>query len=184
MTDPAEHIVRLREALRRRIGLPLGGEIEDAIAQVTDVLEAAQKEIDLLRKPNSATIVLDSYAAENKRLFDRAEKAESALEAAQARIAQLKQMDREAATYVESVICMRTHFTGDEPYVGWKGLGLALDETLDRHESALAQAVRDEREACARIADNEATTSKDVYTGSFRCRSIAAAIRARSKGEG
>ncbi len=121
MTDPAEHIVRLREALRRRIGLPLGGEIEDAIAQVTDVLEAAQKEIDLLRKPNSATIVLDSYAAENQRLFDRAEKAESAL--------------------------------------------------------------ADEREACARIADQEAL-QQAAYTGSFRCRSIAAAIRARSKGEG
>lgn len=44
----------------------------------------------------------------------------------------LWRLDREAATYVESVIAMRTHFTGEPPYVGWKGLGLALTETLDR----------------------------------------------------
>ena len=43
-------------------------------------------------------------------------------------------LDREAAEYVEFVICMRTHFTGDPPYVGWKGLGLALDEALDERD--------------------------------------------------
>lgn len=43
----------------------------------------------------------------------------------------LSRLDRESATYVESVIVMRTGFTGDPPYVGWKGLGLALNEALD-----------------------------------------------------
>lgn len=58
------------------------------------------------------------------------------------RIAILEKLDQEAATYVESVICLRTHFTGNRPYVGWKGLGLALRETLDildRYEAALKE---------------------------------------------
>lgn len=49
-------------------------------------------------------------------------------------IERLRQRDTEAAEYVESVICMRTHFTGEEPYVGWKGLGLALREALDERD--------------------------------------------------
>lgn len=52
------------------------------------------------------------------------------------RIKELERLDTEAANYVECVICMRTHFTGDRPYVGWKGLGLALTETLDRYDAA------------------------------------------------
>lgn len=51
------------------------------------------------------------------------------------RIERLAKMDREAAEHVESVICMRTGFTGDPPYVGWKGLGLALREALDERDS-------------------------------------------------
>lgn len=43
-----------------------------------------------------------------------------------------EKLDREAATHVESVLVMRTHFTGEPPYVGWEGLGRALNETLDR----------------------------------------------------
>lgn len=46
-------------------------------------------------------------------------------------IERLRKLDSEASEYVESVICMRTHFTGEPPYVGWKGLGLALNEVLD-----------------------------------------------------
>ena len=59
-------------------------------------------------------------------------------------VARLKKLDREAATYVESVICMRTRFTGNPPYVGWKGLGLALREELeerDRLRDALQDAL-------------------------------------------
>lgn len=61
------------------------------------------------------------------------------MRAAATRIEQLERMDREAAHHVESVICMRTHFTGDPPYVGWKGLGLALTETLDELDRLRAQ---------------------------------------------
>jgi hypothetical protein len=45
-------------------------------------------------------------------------------------------LDSEAATHCESTICMRSHrFTGDPPYTGWKGLGLALKEDYDElHE--------------------------------------------------
>lgn len=46
----------------------------------------------------------------------------------------LRKLDQEAATYVESVLCMRTDFSGDPPYVGWKGLGLALNEALDKRD--------------------------------------------------
>lgn len=46
----------------------------------------------------------------------------------------LRALDREAATHVESVIAMRAAFTGESPYVGWKGLGLALTEALDERD--------------------------------------------------
>ena len=36
-------------------------------------------------------------------------------------------LEKQAAEYVESPICMRSPtFTGEQPYVGWQGLGLAL----------------------------------------------------------
>ncbi len=54
------------------------------------------------------------------------------------RVKRLEKLDREAATHVESLICMRTGFTGNPPYVGWKGLGLALKEKLDQLQSELA----------------------------------------------
>ena len=46
----------------------------------------------------------------------------------------LRELDREAATHVESVIAMRTTFSGEPPYVGWKGLGVALTEALDERD--------------------------------------------------
>jgi hypothetical protein len=67
--------------------------------------------------------------------IDGAHQAASALTWALERIDTLSRLDREAATHVETIICMRTHFTGDSPYVGWKGLGLALREHLDRIEA-------------------------------------------------
>jgi hypothetical protein len=40
-----------------------------------------------------------------------------------------RRLETEAAKYVESVICMHSaHFTGEPPYVGWEGLGRALQE--------------------------------------------------------
>ena len=62
--------------------------------------------------------------------------AAAAIRALQAEIERLEKLHREAATYVESVICMRTHFTGQPPYVGWKGLGLALKEVLDERDKS------------------------------------------------
>jgi len=56
-------------------------------------------------------------------------------------------LDREAATHVESLICMRTDFTGDPPYVGWKGLGLALKEALDERDRLREALVSKESEA-------------------------------------
>lgn len=57
---------------------------------------------------------------------------------ARERAERLAKLDREAATNVESVIAMRTRFTGMPPYVGWKGLGLALTEALDARDAAEA----------------------------------------------
>lgn len=50
-----------------------------------------------------------------------------------------RDMDTQAATHVETVIAMRTGFTGDAPYVGWKGLGLALTEALDERDALKAE---------------------------------------------
>jgi hypothetical protein len=50
-------------------------------------------------------------------------------------------LEKEAATYVETVICCRTGFTGEPPHVGWKGLGLALTEALDERDR-LREALR------------------------------------------
>ena len=50
------------------------------------------------------------------------------------RLRTFMKLDTEASNYVESPICMRTGFTGDPPYVGWKGLGLALNQALDERD--------------------------------------------------
>ena len=48
------------------------------------------------------------------------------------RIEELENLDAEAATFVESVICIESNrFTAEPPYVGWKGLGLALQQDYD-----------------------------------------------------
>lgn len=58
--------------------------------------------------------------------------AEDEIERLREEVAKWKIMDASAATHVESVICTRSaHFTGEEPYVGWKGLGLALKQDYD-----------------------------------------------------
>lgn len=73
----------------------------------------------------------------------------------EARVAELERLDREAATHVESLICMRTHFTGEYPYVGWRGLGLALKEHLDTQAAEIA-------------ALREAVAKKDAALQPFR----------------
>lgn len=50
-----------------------------------------------------------------------------------------RDLDAQAAEHVESVIAMRTGFTGNPPYVGWKGLGLALTEALDERDALVSE---------------------------------------------
>lgn len=55
------------------------------------------------------------------------------------RVLELEARDREAATHIETRIAMRTHFTGDPPYVGWSGLGVAMVEKFDKDEARIAE---------------------------------------------
>ena len=91
------------------------------------------------------------------------------LEAAEDRIKTLEKMDYEAGTYVESVICMRSsHFTGDVPYVGWKGLGLALEQDYDALKTAEARAstaYAEGVEAAAKVAENYRTVDHIAWDG-------------------
>jgi hypothetical protein len=45
-----------------------------------------------------------------------------------------RRLESQAASHVESLICMRTTFHGEPPYVGWQGLGLKLKEEFDRRD--------------------------------------------------
>jgi BMFP domain-containing protein YqiC len=58
----------------------------------------------------------------------------------EARVKELEKMDADAATHVESVICMMSdYFIGEPPYVGWKGLGLALREDYAERDRLRAE---------------------------------------------
>jgi hypothetical protein len=70
----------------------------------------------------------------------------------EARVETLSRLDREAATYVESEICMRTDFTGDPPYVGWKGLGLAMVEKFDADKALIAELEAQLKEAATLLS--------------------------------
>lgn len=50
-----------------------------------------------------------------------------------------RRLETEAAKYVEVPIVMRTDFSGEPPYVGWEGLGLALNEALDERDALRAR---------------------------------------------
>jgi len=45
----------------------------------------------------------------------------------------LRKLDM-GASRVESIICLRTGFTGEPPYTGWEGLAKALSEALDERD--------------------------------------------------
>lgn len=98
------------------------GERDAAIKRAEQAEEEAR---DLRNQVANWAQAAADYQRERDIAITRAEKAEA--------------LDRAAAKHVESVICMRTGFTGEEPYVGWKGLGLALNEALDKRDAALAQ---------------------------------------------
>ncbi len=89
-----------------------------------------------------------------------------------ARIAELESIDREAASHVESIICMRSkHFTGESPYVGWKGLGLALTHDYD---TITAQAAE-----IGNLKDDYLRRHKDACDRWERIREMEAAIAAK-----
>src|SRR5690606_14460208 len=81
--------------------------------------DEAADEIELLRRH------VERLRAENEALREKAER--------------FQKLDAEAATHVETVICTRTNFTGEPPYVGWEGLGLALREALDERDRLRAE---------------------------------------------
>lgn len=47
----------------------------------------------------------------------------------------VRRLEAEAATYVEELVVLRTPFTGEPPYVGWKGIGLAIRELIEREST-------------------------------------------------
>lgn len=117
------------------------------------------------------------------------------LDAAKQRIETLARMDREAATHVEGLICVRTHFTGEPPYVGWEGLGLALTEHLDRQEQRIAElegenaALQKSAESLGELARQradelialEAKAAEAHRTGFMACRERAVEVAAANR---
>ena len=80
------------------------------------------------------TLLEDLENAKNLAELGQNDKMAELLDAARKRIRQLEHRDYEAGYYVEAIIAMRTSFTGDDQYVGWKGLGIALSEALDERD--------------------------------------------------
>lgn len=62
-----------------------------------------------------------------------------ALDAAEKDAQKWRRLEGEAAKYCEIPIAMRTDFTGDPPYVGWKGLGLAMEQAFDERDTLRAR---------------------------------------------
>lgn len=87
-------------------------------------------------------------------------------DATRARIELLERMNREAGTHVEAVIAMRTDFSGEPPYVGWKGLGLALNEALDERDRLRTE--RDAARAEAAVVQRHARITKKMGSPEYR----------------
>jgi hypothetical protein len=79
------------------------------------------------------------------RELDRLERELSAERAARERA----ERERDAAHHVESQIAVFPEFTGEPPYVGWAGLGLALRE----HVAKLKKERDDARAECERLGE-------------------------------
>jgi len=97
-----------------------------------DVARAGQQRLDWAAMVKKAADILAAQDCAILAVRGRAAVLQGQLDGANAKIEQMNAIDREAADCVESVICMRSaHFTGEDPYVGWKGLGLALTQDYD-----------------------------------------------------
>jgi len=69
------------------------------------------------------------------------------------------QWERELAE-LESIIVMRTNFTGDPPYVGIEGLCLALNEALNERDVLRAEI---ERRKPEQLSDEEIRKLRGEY---------------------
>lgn len=85
---------------------------------------------DLTDAANAALPAIAASVEESRIAFLEAELVKTTQQ-----LERFRKLDREAGTYVESPIVMRTNFTGNAPYVGWKGLGKALTEALDERDA-------------------------------------------------
>lgn len=83
---------------------------------------------------------LDPYRAWDivARLRDEIETLRRERDEARSKLEKFRRLDAEAARYCEVPISARTKFTGEPPYVGWQGLGLAMIEAFDERDEALA----------------------------------------------
>lgn len=110
----------------------------------------------------------------------------SEITALRAELEKWKYLDREAATHVESVICMKSNrFTAEPPYVGWKGLGLALTE--DYAELSRLRAELERKDAALREIStlSWSPTDRETYQDLFaEAQYLAeAALSAQKEGE-
>ena len=111
------------------------------------MIREAAETIESLREELQNSIpkheVWDAISEKNAKYIPEIERLRKSLAAKDAEIEHWKSLEREAAAYVESVICMYSpNFTGDDPYVGWKGLGLALKrdyEEMNRMREAFKE---------------------------------------------
>jgi len=76
-----------------------------------------------------------------------------------------RRLTAEAANHVESTLCLRTHFRGDPSYVGWKGLGLALQEALDARDimRAALEHIANHNDGASTIAKGALARCKEIY---------------------
>ena len=144
MTD-TDLIARLRSGREGWLANNLSAEAADRLEALTtppadEALDALDKQAsiisDMIHMGERISFGADTAVIDQQRDTITALRSQNA--AKDARIAELERLDREAATHVESVIAMRTGFTGDEPYVGWRGLGMALNDALDDRDQLRA----------------------------------------------
>lgn len=134
--NPAPSILTVRQVCDDLIALGRENATLSAAVQQGCAREAELRaEVEELKRINAAKGKLwvdlaKKHAAE----VLRAGAAERETARLRERVETLSRLDREASTHVEAVICMRTHFTGNGEYVGWRGLGKALSEALDERD--------------------------------------------------